>query len=133
MILALVGVGVKRIGMEPAEFVKNLQEAMLNGRKMLFSVPHLAEWLKQKYTNCLNFEHTVYLIEPYIEYLLSHHGFQVVNKEYWDEGHSIFYAAVRDSTAQPVELPGGLYETNKKLYLDAHDYQTASVSRLNAL
>ena len=116
---------------EPREFVKNLQKAMVAGRKMLFSVPHLASWLERKFTNCLNFEHTVYLIEPYIEYLLSHHGFRVVTKEYWGDGHSIFYAAVRDSAVKPVELPSGLYEANKQLYLGAQYHQMTSVKKLN--
>jgi hypothetical protein len=91
----------------------------------------MEEMLKRKYTNCINFEHTVFITEPYIEYLLSKHGFRQIDKKYFQEDHSIFYAYVKDSKVQTIELPDGLYEHNKKLYLDYVDYHKKLITDLN--
>lgn len=75
---------------EPAGFMRAVKEFLPLGQKMLFSVPDLSEWLKRKYTNCINFEHTVYLTEPYVEYLMAEYGFRVLEKQKVMDGHSIF-------------------------------------------
>ena len=92
----------------------------------------MEEMLKRKYTNCINFEHTVFITEPYIEYLLSKHGFKQVAKQYFKDDHSIFYAYVKDSNVKTIELPKGLYEHNKKLYLEYVDYHKQLIKDLNA-
>ena len=51
----------------------------------------MEEMLKRKYTNCLNFEHTVFITEPYVDYLLSKNGFKLIDKEYFKEDHSILF------------------------------------------
>jgi hypothetical protein len=88
-------------------------------------------WLDRKYTNCINFEHTVFLTEPYVEYLLAKHGCRLLNKEHFRDGHSIFYATVRDPSVKPVALPPGLYETNKQLYLNYVRYHEELITDLN--
>ena len=50
--------------------------------------------LKRKYTNCLNFEHTYFITEPYVDYLLSKNGFRLIEKQYFKKDHSIFFAYV---------------------------------------
>ena len=87
--------------------------------------------LKRKYTNCINFEHTVFLTEPYVDYLLTKHGFKLVEKQYFREDHSIFYAYVKASSEVAVNLPKGLYNHNKKLYLDYVDYHVSVIKELN--
>ena len=46
----------------------------------LFSVPNLREMIKRKYTNALNFEHTIFLTENYIEYLLNKYKLRIIKK-----------------------------------------------------
>ena len=87
--------------------------------------------LKRKYTNCINFEHTVFITEPYIDYLLSKHGFRQVAKKYFKDDHSIFYAYIKDTKTETIELPTRLYERNKKLYLDIVDYHKKLIIDLN--
>jgi FlaA1/EpsC-like NDP-sugar epimerase len=87
--------------------------------------------LERKYTNCINFEHTIFLTEPYIEYLLAKHGFKLLEKEYFLDDHSIFYAAVRDTNVKPTQLPSGLYEANKKLYMSYVNFHKELISDLN--
>lgn len=107
---------------KPDEFMKHLSKFMRTGQKLVFSLPNMQAMLERKYTNCINFEHTVFLTEPYVEYLLAGNGFRLVAKEYFMEDHSIFYTAVCDEGVKPVSLPEGLYKKNKKLYMDYVDY-----------
>jgi hypothetical protein len=88
--------------------------------------------LQRQYTNCLNFEHTVYLTEDYIELMLSRHGFRVVEKEYFLDDHSIFFCALRDPAAAVLPLPADLYTVNRGLYLDyveAHQTQVLAINQ----
>jgi hypothetical protein len=87
--------------------------------------------LERKYTNCINLEHTAFLTEPYIEYLLAKHGFRLLSKEYFMDDHSIFYATVRDPSVKPVDLPGNLYHKNKKLYVDYIEYHEELIKEIN--
>ena len=101
---------------EPNQFMQHLATFINEGKKLVFSLPNMQVMLERKYTNCINFEHTIFLTEPYVEYFLAKHGFKLLNKEYFLDNHSIFYEATRDSTVNPIELPFDLYEKNKLLY-----------------
>lgn len=116
---------------EPNQFMSHLSGFMAEGQYLIFSLPNMQIWLDQKYTNCINFEHTVFLTEPYVDYLLSKHGFRLLNKEYFRDGHSIFYATIRDPSVKPVALPPGLYEKNKQLYLNYVRYHEDFIKELN--
>jgi len=116
---------------EPNEFMEQLSKFMSVGKKLIFSLPNLKVMLAKKYTNCINFEHTVFLTEPYIEFLLAKHGFRVTIKEYYMDDHSIFYSAVRDLNIKPFSLPNGLYEENKNLYKEYNEYHNMLIKDLN--
>jgi SAM-dependent methyltransferase len=116
---------------EPNQFMHHLARFIDEGKKLVFSLPNMQEMLERKYTNCINFEHTIFLTEPYVEYLLAKHGFKLLNKEYFMDNHSIFYAASRDSTVKPIELPSELYENNKLLYNSYVKYHQDLISYIN--
>ena len=106
---------------DPMGFFASLSQKMRDGKKMVFSVPNMIEWFKRKYTNCINFEHTLLLTEPHIEYLLSHNGFRITRKENFGDCHSIFFEVVKDSKTKKTKLSNNLYYENLQLY---HDYMT---------
>lgn len=116
---------------DPQSFVEHISWFLPEGKFLIFSLPNMEEMLKRKYTNCINFEHTVFLTEPYIEYLLHQHGCRILEHEYFLDDHSIFYACVRDETVRATELPSGLYEKNKKIYLDYVTYHEDLIQDLN--
>lgn len=116
---------------DPVVFVKHISAFLEPRKHLVFSLPNMEEMLRRKYTNCINFEHTIFLTEPYVEYLLQSHGFRLIGKEYFLEDHSIFYAYVRASQVRPTVLPAGLYERNKQLYLDYVRYHEALIKDLN--
>jgi hypothetical protein len=115
----------------PNEFINHISNFLEEGQKLIFSLPNMEEMLKRKYTNCINFEHTVFITEPYVEHLLSKHGFKQVDKQYFKNDHSIFYAYVKDPNAEIINLPDGLYEYNKELYLDYVGYHKKLITNLN--
>jgi hypothetical protein len=117
---------------KPDIFMKHLSGFMKNGKYLIFSIPHMEIMLKRKYTNCINFEHTIFLTEPYVEYLLAKHGFRLVKKEYFRDDHSIFYSAIKDDSVKPKKLPTGLYAKNKKLYREYISYHEKLIAKLNA-
>ena len=98
--------------------------------KVIFSIPRLEEMIKRKYSNGLNFEHTVFLTEPYVEYLFSRHGFKKIDKQYFCEDHSIFYAFEKHYV-DIEHIPNDLYKHNKKLYLDYISYYELLIKDLN--
>lgn len=116
---------------EPDQFMRHLSGFMGEGTHLVFSLPNMQVMLERKYTNCINFEHTVFLTEPYVEYLLAKHGFQILAKEYFMDDHSIFYSCIRDTSVAPIHLAQGLYEKNKQLYLNYIDYHCKLITDLN--
>lgn len=116
---------------EPDQFMLHLSGFMDAGKHLVFSLPNMQVMLERKYTNCINFEHSVFLAEPYIEFLLAKHGFRLLSKEYFMDDHSIFYATVRDLSVKPIALQQGLYESNKQLYLEYILYHEGLITELN--
>jgi hypothetical protein len=117
---------------DPHIFLNHISNFLSEGKYMCFSLPNLEEMVKRKYTNAINFEHTIFLTQSYIEYLLSKYHFRVIKKEYFKEDHSIFYACIRDSKVQSSDLPKGLFEYNKKLFLEYVNYHHQLIDELNS-
>ncbi len=116
---------------EPETFMSHLSGFIGNGKHLIFSIPRMEIMLERKYTNCINFEHTIFLTETYIDYLLAKYGFRLLKKEYFMDDHSIFYATIKDDSIKPIKLPDGLYKKNKKLYQDYISYHNELISQLN--
>jgi len=116
---------------DPQVFMKNIAAFLPEGKHLVFTLPNMEVMLDRKYTNCINFEHTIFLTEPYIELLLSQHGFRVLEKEYFRDDHSIFYGCVRENEVPLKTLPEGLYHKNKQLYEDYVEYHEQLIAELN--
>jgi 2-polyprenyl-3-methyl-5-hydroxy-6-metoxy-1,4-benzoquinol methylase len=91
---------------EPKEFLGNVAKFLHEGQWHIFSLPRLEVWLDKGYSNALHFEHTLYLTEANIDYLMKSSGLEVVCKKYFLEDHSVFYAtrkcfAVVDTAVVP--------------------------------
>ncbi len=113
-------------------FMKDLSNFIDDGKRLIFTLPNMQKMLEKKYTNCLNFEHTVFLTEPYIEFLLAKYKFQIIHKEYFMEDHSIFYSALKDRNCDPKKLSNNLYKINKNIYNEYIAYHDKLISSLNS-
>jgi hypothetical protein len=118
---------------EPSTFVQYLANFMAQGKMLIFSLPNMEVMLKRKYTNCINFEHTIFLTEDYVDSLMSKFGFRLVKKEFFKEDHSIFYAWIRNLNSDLIALPDSLYEKNCKIYKEYIDYHLELVVNLNSI
>lgn len=116
---------------QPDEFFKHLSSYVQPGKRIAFSLPNMQAMLERYYTNCINFEHTLFLTEPYIEHILSKNGFEIEKKEYFMEDHSIFYVAVRNSLATIIDLPIGIVEGNKALFFNYINYYQKLIKEIN--
>jgi len=103
---------------DPSRFIQTISAFLPLGGMLIFSVPNMKVMLERRYTNTMNFEHTIYLSEDYIDYLLNQHGFAISQKVKYLDDHSLFYAARRSNERLAVELPKHLYRTNRRLYTE---------------
>lgn len=114
-------------------FMKLNANKLREGQRMVFTVPNLKEWLKRKYSNALFFEHTYLITEDYIDIILYEFGFRVLKKQYFGDGHSIFYAV--EKTNEPLSVATvdykKLYDINKKGFFDYVENNKEIVQRAN--
>ncbi|EIZ0998226.1 class I SAM-dependent methyltransferase, partial [Campylobacter coli] len=118
---------------DPGKFLEDISSALVNGNKMIFSLPNMQKWLKNKFVNCLNFEHTIFLSEHILEFLLHRYKFKILDKEYFQE-HSVFYCVCKDENINVSEITlTNQYEENKKLFLDMKEYYKEKIFELNRI
>ena len=104
--------------------------------RLIFSLPNMQKWLQNKFTNTLNYEHTIFLNEPIIEYLLAKNGFRILQKHYFKE-HSIFFAcekianAICKSESNIALKPQ--YTQNKALIAEFLDFYKKKIAFVNAI
>ncbi|HEC1780338.1 TPA: class I SAM-dependent methyltransferase [Campylobacter lari] len=115
----------------PNKFLSDISNSLSEDRYMVFSLPNMQKWLENKFSNCLFFEHTIFLNEKLIDYLLCKNKFKIIAKKYFKE-HSIFYLVKKDEKQLDIELVND-YKQNKKLFLDMKEYYQNKVERLNQL
>lgn len=100
---------------EPKKFVEDISGFLDEGGMHIFSVPRMQVMLENGYTNCINFEHTTYLTEQYIDYILSEYGFSILEKKYYQDNHSIFYATRKTNNHCLKYCPKN-YKGNKEVF-----------------
>jgi hypothetical protein len=116
---------------DPNTLLDHIRQQLPEDGRHIFSVPNLYLYLKNRYSNAINFEHTFFLTEAFTDYLLAKNGFEIVEKSYFDE-HSIFYATRKSQGPAPVAVPD-CYQENKGLFLAMVEHYDSEVARLNGL
>lgn len=114
---------------DPVEFLSLISKFLSPGQKHIFTFPNMYQQLRSKFTNCLNFEHTLFLTEPIVEYMLENSGFKILNKKYYLE-HSIFYATQKTDKKQLSPFRSQ-YKKNKNLFTEYVKSSNDTISELN--
>ena len=114
---------------ETMQIVANKQSV---GDKMIFSIPDLHNYLKNKFANSINFEHTYFLSDTVTDYLLERLGYSIKEKKYF-EGHSIFYFCEFKGISNDLIYKLDYYKEYKTLYLSMIEFYTKEVKRLNEI
>lgn len=115
----------------PFKFIEHIAKFLKKGQKHIFTFPNMEAMLKNNFTNCLNFEHTVFLTEPITEYILEKYGFKILDKEYYGDPHSIFYATEKIDPDGKIDLPKNQYREYKNLFRQFINHHLDIVDSLN--
>ena len=119
----------------PIEFMDSVESFIDSEGVHIFSVPDLQAMFEKGYTQTLFFEHTIYLTENYIDYMLHISGFKILQKKYHGDGHSIFYATKSCHVGYKRSIPDN-YNQNKKVFekfiQDNDDYVSRVVEKMNS-
>lgn len=115
---------------DPHAFVKALAQHLQHGERLIFAYPNLKLWLERKYTNALNFEHTMLLTDYFVDYLLVQHGFRITDKRAYKD-HSHFYTAERLTTPDQLPTLENKYTEYKRIFTNFIDYHRELVANLN--
>jgi len=114
----------------PHNLLKNIYNKIKIGTFHIFSVPNLEVMIEKKYTNALNFEHTLFLNEELIEEILEVSGFEIIEKKKFMEDHSIFYAT-KKIDAFKKKIFNNNYKKNKEIYKKYIDFHKELVTNIN--
>ena len=115
---------------EPKKFFNNLSK-LPKGTKMCISVPALKQHLQQQFTNTINFEHTYFCTEEFIEWYLGCYGFDLLDRQYYDVDHSVFYAVVRSDREPHFWSHPEAYQDNKVLFDTYVEYHQQLIRNFN--
>jgi len=114
----------------PGNFLKAIHNFLEERGLLIFAYPNLEKWLRNKFTNAINFEHTFFLTDYYLDYLLKKNGFSIVSKKYYGD-HSIFYTAKKSDNKNEPALPASKYRLYKKIFLNFINYHKNMIRGLN--
>ena len=116
---------------KPMDFMEKMSKGQNCGDRIIFSVPNLMSYLENKFVNTLNFEHTYFLTEEVVMYMLEKYSYTLVDKIYFSN-HSIFYAFEKSGKInQKTKKMVSFYQRNKNLYFKMISFYKNEVKRLN--
>lgn len=117
---------------DPNVFLKNINKNLSKDEFHILSVPNMNEMIERKYTNALNFEHTYFLTEQFLDYYLENNGFEIIDKEYFLDDHSIFVCTKKKTNLTNKKISRkNYYSLNKKKFLEFEDYYKNLIYDLN--
>jgi 2-polyprenyl-3-methyl-5-hydroxy-6-metoxy-1,4-benzoquinol methylase len=96
---------------EPMGFIKKVRDVLVDGGYHYISIPNMRQWLLNGYTNTLMFEHTYYIDEYVLEFILNNNGFII--EEMIINEHSIM---VKSKKVNKVISCDWSFEYSKKLF-----------------
>lgn len=114
----------------PDDFVKVMSSFLKPGGKLVFAYPNLTVWLKRKYTNALNFEHTMFLTNVFVDYMLQKHGFKITDKRKYKD-HSYFYTVEKLKVSPKDVVLESRYKEYKKIFNEFTKHHEELVRDLN--
>ena len=117
---------------DPQAFLTAINILLPLDGKLIFAYPNLELWLRRKYTNALNFEHTMFLTDYHVDYLLTKNGFEIKNKTPYQD-HSIFYVAEKKGSSKQIPLPPSKLVPYQIIFNDFIEYHSKTVKELNEL
>lgn len=116
---------------EPNKFFSLIEKSIEDKNKVIFSIPNMSKMLECKYTNCLNFEHTIFFDESLLNFLINKHGFRIIDKEYFLNDHSIFYCLEKTKNPLKINSYKSEYSKNFNTFNDYVQYYQKLIKKVN--
>jgi len=113
----------------PEEFLAEISEFLPVGGKLIFAYPNLEYWFKNKFTNAINFEHTMLMTDYYVDYFLKKTGFNILEKTEY-KNHSHFYTVEKTDVKEDVTIDNR-YEHYKEMFNEYVIYHKDLVNQIN--
>lgn len=117
---------------EPTNFLNEINDYLKIWQKHIFCIPDLERFVKNNYTNWLNFEHTFLINEYFCDLFLKRSGFKVIDKTKYQD-YYLFYTAekVEDSSMIYDNIHNNQYEHFKNMFMwFIHHYENF-IKKLN--
>ena len=99
---------------DPLTTMSGISKKMKPNQLMIFSIPNLKEMIKRGYFNTMNFEHTYFASEDFIQIILQRCNLKVIEKRYFRRDHSIFYRVIKVNKS--IKKNVSFYNENEKLF-----------------
>jgi len=113
----------------PKYFFENIS-LMRKGIRMVFSVPNLEKLLMKYNPSSLSFEHTYFCTEEFIDWLLDKSGFEIIEKNYYGQDHSIMYSTIKTDQYKNIDSPIS-YEKNSMIFKSFLKYYQDFIESVN--
>lgn len=107
---------------EPNIFLKKCYDILTNDGEMIFGVPNMEHIGKNEIAPCLGifFEHTIFLNQENISYLLKKNGFQILQIVY-HESHSLLYHVKKVNNFQNEKVV--VFNYGKQFFITLDKYK----------
>jgi ubiquinone/menaquinone biosynthesis C-methylase UbiE len=113
----------------PVRFMKEISSVTCEETLQIFVIPNLKEFFAKKYTNALNFEHTFFLTEEYVDVILNNEMLNIESKEYFLD-HSIIYTVKKVKGFKNKQIPN-LFEEHASLLSSFVNYHKEFAKETN--
>jgi len=110
-------------------FLSLINQSLNDEGLHIFSIPNLYDFLKNKFINTINFEHTIFLTEEITDFLLAQNSFKILYKTYYTN-HSIIYVT-RKTNEKINSIVINKYNEYKEMYLSCIKYYQDFVAEIN--
>jgi len=99
------------------------------GGKIIISIPNIKQWLLEKYTNALQFEHTYMVDDKNIEFLMAKHGFKLIDINWFSKYN--YFAVFEKQDNTPIPDLDNKYQENKEIFNNFIHFQENNIHNIN--
>ena len=114
----------------PEDFLNKVRNSLPIGGRFIVGYPNLDFLFSNKFTNAINFEHTMLMTEYYVDYFLSKTGFKLLKKVNY-ENHSHFYSVEKVEKKLLNFKFENKYSKYKKMFIDFISHHESMVKEIN--
>jgi hypothetical protein len=114
---------------DPVSHLIKFHDILPFGGKLIISVPNIENGIIDKFTNALNFEHSFYVEEDNLNYMIKKCGFKLINITHFSK-HNIFAVYEKAKGYLSIALPKN-YEKNEQIFCDFVDHHKKNLNYLN--